>query len=140
MGDPTILSINHIVQTPELMGGEPHIAGRGVTVREIVRAHVVLGAGIADLTRALRLSRAEVYAALAYYYDHQSELEGSQSEEDSSLPFMDREMTVSEVAAVYSITPQAVREAAAKGWIQARKSGATWLMRRRDAEARWGKK
>ena len=140
MGDPTILAINHIVQTPELMGGEPHIAGRGVTVREIVRAHVVLGAGIPDLVRTMCLSRAEVYAALAYYYDHQSEFDGSQSEEDSPLPFLDREMTASEVAAVYHVTPQAVREAATKGWIQARKSGAAWLMRRRDAEARWGKK
>jgi excisionase family DNA binding protein len=48
-------------------------------------------------------------------------------------------MTVTEVAAVYNVTPQAVREAAARGWIRARKSGATWLIRRRDADGRWGK-
>ncbi len=33
-----------------------------------------------------------------------------------------------------------IREAAAKGRVPARKSGATWLIRRSDAESRWGER
>lgn len=139
MPDAIILPINHIAHTPEFLGGEPYVAGRGITVREIVRAHAGLGVGIDDLVAAYGLSPAQVYAALAYYHDHQAEFDGPHTGEESALPFLDREMTATEVAAVYHVTPQAVREAAARGWIAARKSGATWLIRRRDAEARWGK-
>lgn len=137
MPDETILPITHIVHAPEFLGGEPYIAGRSITVREVARAHAALGAGIDDLVDTFGLSRAQVYAALAYYYDHAAEFEGRHAGEDSDLPFLDREMTASEVSTVYGVTPQAVREAAARGWLRARKSGATWLIRRRDAEARW---
>ena len=132
-----ILPINHIAHTPEFLGGEPYVAGRGITVREIALAHVELGAGIDDLVDAFRLNRAQVYAALAYYYDHLTDFDDRHTGEESPLSFLDREMTVSEVSAVYGVTPQAVREAAARGWVRARKSGATWLIRRRDAESRW---
>jgi hypothetical protein len=49
-------------------------------------------------------------------------------------------MTVTEVAADYGISPQTVREACAKGWLNARKSGATWLITRFSAHSRWGKR
>lgn len=137
MPDPNILPINHIAHTPEFLGGEPYVAGRGITVREIALAHVELGAGIDDLVDAFRLNRAQVYAALAYYYDHLSDFDGGHTGQESPLPFLDREMTVTEIALAYAVTPQAIREAAARGWVPARKSGATWLIRRRDAEARW---
>ena len=137
MPDETILPITHIVHAPEFLGGEPYIAGRSITVREVARAHAALGVGIDDLADAFGLSRAQVYAALAYYYDHAAEFDGRRSSEDGDLPFLSREMTVTEVSAVYGVTPQAVREAASRGWVPARKSGATWLIRRRDAEARW---
>jgi uncharacterized protein (DUF433 family) len=139
MADSTVLPINLIAQTPEFKGGEPYVAGHGITVREIARAHVALGIGIDDLAETFHLNRAQVYAALAYYYDHQDEFDDGRAAVDSTLPARDREMTASEIAVVYRLTPQAVREAAAKGWIPARKSGATWLIRRRDAESRWGK-
>jgi excisionase family DNA binding protein len=54
------------------------------------------------------------------------------------LPDPDREMTVSEIAETYGISAQAVREACKEGWLPARKSGATWLIRHADAEDRWG--
>lgn len=37
-----------------------------------------------------------------------------------------------------SVSVQAIMEACRKGYIDARKSGGTWLMRRSDAVARWG--
>ncbi len=36
------------------------------------------------------------------------------------------------------ITEHAVREAARKGWVAARKAGKVWLIRRGDALKRWG--
>lgn len=50
------------------------------------------------------------------------------------------EMTVEEVAKTYGIQSGTVRRSIHMGWIPARKSGKNWLIRRRDAEARWGKR
>ena len=50
------------------------------------------------------------------------------------------EMTVKEIAEEFGVDESTVREAAKKGWIPAHKSGATWLIRRHDAQARWGER
>jgi uncharacterized protein (DUF433 family) len=60
------------------------------------------------------------------------------TERVAALPDPDREMTVSEIAVIYGVSTQAVREACKEGWLPARKSGATWLIRHADAEDRWG--
>ena len=49
-------------------------------------------------------------------------------------------MTVNEVATTYGLQPGTVRRSIHKGYITAQKSGALWLIRRIDAEARWGKR
>ena len=49
-------------------------------------------------------------------------------------------VTPSEVASEFGIKEDTVRDACQNGWIVARKSGSTWLMRRADAEKRWNKK
>lgn len=46
-------------------------------------------------------------------------------------------MTATEVAEAYGITERTVRQSCERGYIPARQSGKTWLIRRRDAEARW---
>jgi uncharacterized protein (DUF433 family) len=51
-----------------------------------------------------------------------------------------REMTPPEITYEFGVSEQAVRKAAAEGWIAARKAGKIWLIRRGDAVARWGKK
>jgi hypothetical protein len=51
---------------------------------------------------------------------------------------LDAVMTVKEVAEEYSITRYNVHDAIRHDWLPARKSGGTWLIRRADAEARWG--
>jgi len=48
------------------------------------------------------------------------------------------EMTIREITDTAGITRQAVWQAIRKGKLPARKSGATWLVRRADAQARWG--
>jgi uncharacterized protein (DUF433 family) len=156
-----------IEATPGFIGGKPRIAGRRIGVQRIVEDHLMLGMTIERIMDAYDLAPAQVHAALAYYYDHQAEIdqlilddedalgevilrERDQPEDEISTKLRelrasyalgpDEYITVTEITEHYGITPRAVREAAAKGWVPARKSGATWLIRRRDAESRWGKK
>ena len=49
-------------------------------------------------------------------------------------------VTPAEVANEFGIKEDTVRDACQNGWITARKSGSTWLMRCADAKNRWGKK
>lgn len=49
-------------------------------------------------------------------------------------------ITVEEIATLYAIDPGGIRATILRGSLLARKSGATWLIRRADAEARWGKR
>jgi uncharacterized protein (DUF433 family) len=64
-----------ITQTPELHGGAPHIAHKGVTVRRIVSWYQrgLIPEQIAD--RIGHLALAEVYAALAYYHVNRTEID-----------------------------------------------------------------
>lgn len=48
-------------------------------------------------------------------------------------------MTSEEIAETYGIDTSTIRRACLAGWIHARKSGRSWLIRREDAEKRWGK-
>jgi excisionase family DNA binding protein len=49
-------------------------------------------------------------------------------------------ITTSEAAERYNLDDSTPKKAAQEGAIPARKSGGTWLIRREDAEARWGKR
>lgn len=48
-------------------------------------------------------------------------------------------MTVEAVAKTYGIQAGTVRRTIHMGWLKARKSGKNWLIKRGDAESRWGK-
>lgn len=49
-------------------------------------------------------------------------------------------MTCKEVAEEFGVSVQACNKACAEEWIPSRKSGSTYLVRRIDAQKRWGKK
>lgn len=75
MAATTTLGINYIVKTPGILSGAPRIADRRVGVHTIVDLHLNRGVNIRDLAESLDLTRAQIYAALAYYYDHQPEID-----------------------------------------------------------------
>jgi uncharacterized protein (DUF433 family) len=161
MVETSVQVIEYVVKTPGICGGAARIGGRRIPVYHIVYAYYHQEVSVEHLARNHDLTPAQIYAALAYYHDHLDEInqliaddelaEASISPENAAMRETlrqrwldrhgkdpDREMTVSEIAAEYGISAQAIRKACARGVIPARKSGAIWLVRRLVAEARWG--
>ena len=76
----TIQSINLIAINPKIRSGRPYIVGTTLTVADVAIAkvfHMLDADGIAD---HYDLSLPQVYAALAYYYEHKSEIDESITE------------------------------------------------------------
>jgi len=65
----------HIEITPGVAGDKPRITGHRITVQDIVIWHERLGLSADEIATEYGLSLADVYAALAYYYDHREEIE-----------------------------------------------------------------
>ena len=65
----------HIKVTPDVASGKPRIAGRRITVQNIVIWHEWMGRSADEIATEYDLTLADVYTALAYYYDHRSEID-----------------------------------------------------------------
>ncbi len=77
------LSYPHISARPQVMSGRPCIAGTRVRVMDVVAARQ---AGVPDdelleYFSSRTLTRSEFHAALAYYYDHQDEIDRALAED-----------------------------------------------------------
>jgi uncharacterized protein (DUF433 family) len=68
---------DHIKITPGIAGGKPRIAGRRITVQNIAILHERMGRSADEIATEYDLTLADVYAALAYYFDHRAEIDGS---------------------------------------------------------------
>ncbi len=140
--------LEHIAIDPSRFDGKPYLEGRRITVEQIALHYARFGWEVERITDAFQLTLGQVHAALAYYYDHQSEIDTSMQTTDSDLPDVESVldgtlkivMTPQEIAEEFPITDQAVYQAIRRGKLRARKSGATWLILRRDAESLWGEK
>lgn len=67
--------MTEIVRSGDVLGGEPRIEGRRISVIQV--ADMVRGGDRAPeyVADQLDLSLAEVYTALAYYYEHPDEMD-----------------------------------------------------------------
>ena len=77
-----VVDTGHIIVEPGVMAGEAHIAGHRIAVSDVaiwVNFHHLSPSEIAE---RFHLSLGEVYAALAYYYDHKEEIDRSIAETD----------------------------------------------------------
>jgi len=63
-----------IVRDEEVLGGDPCIEGTRIGVLDVYELSIGGGHDPADAADQLELSLAEVYAALAYYYDNPEEM------------------------------------------------------------------
>lgn len=67
----------HIEVTPGIAGGKPRIAGHRITVQNIVIWHERMGKTADEIATEYDLDLADIYASLAYYFDHRSEIDRS---------------------------------------------------------------
>ena len=73
----------HIQITPGVAGGKPRIAGHRITVQNIAVWHEWMGQSVNDIAAAYDITLADIHAALAYYYDHKSEIDNAIKEEEA---------------------------------------------------------
>ncbi len=73
----------HIEITPEVRGGRPRLAGTRITVADVVIMHLRMGLSLEEIAGKYELDFASVYAAIAYYYDHRSEIDESIDVQDN---------------------------------------------------------
>jgi uncharacterized protein (DUF433 family) len=73
----------HIAIMPGVAGGKPHIAGHRITVQNIVIWHERMGLGSDEIATEYNLTLADIYAALAYYYDHHAEIDAAIEDDEA---------------------------------------------------------
>lgn len=71
----TIISINLISTNPKVRNGRPCIAGTTIEVSTIALAKIMQMQTPDEIASDYGLTLAQVYAALAYYYDHKTEID-----------------------------------------------------------------
>ena len=65
----------HLGASPRIAGGEPIIKGTRITVRAIA-GYYQLGMDVDEILQSLpHLTQSQVHAALAFYFDHQAEID-----------------------------------------------------------------
>lgn len=75
-----VLDIAHIVSDPHVLHGEPTIAGHRIAVAHVAVWVVYRGATPQEIATEFHLTLGEIYAALAYYYDHKQEMDAQIAE------------------------------------------------------------
>ena len=105
----------HIEITPGISGGKPRIAGHRISVENIVIWHERMGKTADEIASDYDMTMADVYAALAYYFDHREEIDQSLEEsgefvnalrQQSSSKLQKNFETVPNMAKIKPSTPQ----------------------------------
>jgi uncharacterized protein (DUF433 family) len=65
----------YIETTLGVASGRPRIAGRRITVQDIAIWYERMGKSADEIADEYDLTLAEVYAAIAYYFDHRAEID-----------------------------------------------------------------
>lgn len=73
----------YIVKTDGISSGKPRIDGHRITVQNIVIWYEQMGYSVDEIATQYDLTLSEIYAALAYYYDHQDEIHSSIAEDEA---------------------------------------------------------
>jgi len=83
----------YISANPEIAGGVPLVSGTRVTVRRIA-GYYQMGMNVDEILSTLsHLRPSQVHSALAYYFDHQAEIE-QDLEESSNIEYWKRQALV----------------------------------------------
>jgi len=87
-----------IEATSGIAGGKPRITGHRITVQDIVVWHEWLGRSADEIGAEYGLDLADIYAALAYYYEHQTEMDQVIRQQESFVAAL-RQRTPSKLTA-----------------------------------------
>lgn len=82
----------HIVITPGVKSGRPHIAGHRISVQNIVIWHEWQGLSVDEIADSYKLSVADIYAALAYYHDHREEIDRDIKDDEEFIENLRKEL------------------------------------------------
>ncbi|MBK1633458.1 hypothetical protein CKO31_22450 [Thiohalocapsa halophila] len=80
----------HVEIRSGVAGGQPHVSGRRIKVRDVAFQQEYLGRDADEIATELDLTLAEVHAALAYYFDHRDEIEQTVADRDALVAAMKR--------------------------------------------------
>jgi uncharacterized protein (DUF433 family) len=72
---------DHIDVTSDTAGGKARIRGHRITVQDIAIWHERLGQSSDEIAAEYDITLADVYAALAYYFDHREEIDARMAED-----------------------------------------------------------
>lgn len=75
----------YIAIAPKIRAGRPVVAGTGIRVMDIVALKNYHDYTIEAIADNYGLSLSQVYAALAYYYDHQTDIDSALIEDDDYI-------------------------------------------------------
>jgi uncharacterized protein (DUF433 family) len=85
-------AVGHIVRTPGVMSGRPRIAGSRIRVVDVAGWHLQGGMSLDEMLDEFPgVTAADLHAAMAYYYDHKSEIEADEAADDELLEQLRRE-------------------------------------------------
>ena len=69
-------------------GGRPRIAGRRIRVQDVAIWHEQENMSVEEIAEEYDLTRSDVHAALAYYYDHRDEIDKMIADDDAFVEEM----------------------------------------------------
>ncbi len=99
----------YITRRADISGGEPILRGTRISVRHIVE-RTQAGEGVDEIIAALpHLTAAQIYAALADYHDHRSEIDTLIGEGQLSHVVAARELKVERVTEGVAVVHKAVK-------------------------------
>ncbi|WP_229414758.1 MULTISPECIES: DUF433 domain-containing protein [Moorena] len=84
------ISTEYIAIDPDFCGGKPRIIGTIMPVATIAKMYLEMGESLEEIASEYNLSKAAVYAAMAYYYDHREEIDRHTAESAAFVEEMKR--------------------------------------------------
>ena len=93
MAAPTLVSHPHVVKQANYCGGKASIDDTRIRVMNVVFLHKQSKSEAEILETYPDLSRAQVYAALTYYYDHVDEIEAELRADEAAAARYQQERT-----------------------------------------------
>jgi uncharacterized protein (DUF433 family) len=67
--------------TPGVRAGKPRLIGHRITVADVATWYLRQSRSVDEIVNDFGLTHAQVHAALAYYYDHRTEIDAQEAEE-----------------------------------------------------------